>query len=137
CAIWPSLKLRFQNQLPSSMPILCPVSGGPEMTGDTSAAYTNAKELGVGIGGPDLLPYKRSQMNHAYSLMRENHGAIPCAIAVQADDYEYENPQTHRRVTVAELMAFAAGYLRIDYLFWEAREPFYSREVLPALRSRN
>jgi hypothetical protein len=105
--------------------------------GYLSSIYRRARELGVGIGGPDLLPYKRPQMNHAYSLMRESRGAIPSAIAVQADDYSYQNPQTHKTVTIAELLAFARGYLGVNYLFWEATEPFYSQEVVPAFRSGN
>jgi hypothetical protein len=98
------------------------------------AVYRRARELKVGIGGPDLLPFKPGQMNHSYPLIRECDGSVPIGIAVQWGNYEHRNPKTGRRVTTAELVGFAGDYLRADYLFWCTQEPYYSEEVLPFLR---
>jgi hypothetical protein len=55
---------------------------------------------------------------------------------VQQGNYIYRNPKTGRRVTMAELVAFATEYLKVDYIFWCNEEPFYSEELIPFLRSK-
>jgi hypothetical protein len=95
--------------------------------------YQQARELHVGVGGPDLLPYKPGQMKHSYPLIRESDGSIPTGIAVQFGNYEHQNPQTGKRVTIPELLEFATGYLKVDYLFWSTQEPFYTEQLLPFL----
>lgn len=103
------------------------------------SVYREARRLRVGVGGPDLLPYKRGQMNHAYRFLREwssggAAGAAPAGIAVQWGNYEYINPQTGKRVTIPDLVRFADEYLRVRYIFWCMQEPFYSQELLPFIR---
>jgi hypothetical protein len=97
------------------------------------AVYEAGRKLGVGMGGPDLLPYRKGQLDHAYPLLRQSAGTVPTGIAVQDGNYEHRNPKTGRPVSIAELRDFAAGNLRVDYIFWSAQEPFYSRDVLPFL----
>jgi hypothetical protein len=98
--------------------------------------YERAKELKVGVGGPDLLPYKPGQMNHGYPLLRECAGCVPTAIAVQWNNYRHNNPQTGQQVTIPELVAFATDYLKVDYIFWCNQEPFYSEQLIPFLRAQ-
>ena len=98
------------------------------------SVYERARALGVGLGGPDLMPYRRAQMNHAYGLLRESSGMAPTGIAVQWGNYEFENPQTGKRVTIPELVNFATEYLKVDYLFWSTQEPFYTEQVIPFLK---
>ena len=88
----------------------------------------------MGVGGPDLLPYRPGQLGSSYPLIRESAGIVPTGIAVQDGNYEHVNPKTGGRVSIDELITFAVGYLRVDYLFWCTQEPFYSRDVIPALR---
>jgi hypothetical protein len=96
--------------------------------------YQQAKELKVGVGGPDLLPNRRYQLRHSYPLIRDCAGLIPTGIAVQDGNYEYVNPKTGRRVTITELLEFATDYLKVDYIFWGAQEPFYSEQLIPFLK---
>jgi hypothetical protein len=96
--------------------------------------YQRAKESKVGVGGPDLLPYKPGQMNHCYPLLKECAGITPTGIAVQEGNYAHKNPKTGQRITLAELVGFARDYLKVDYLFWCHEEPFYSEELTPFLR---
>ncbi len=98
------------------------------------AVYKAARELKAGVGGPDLLPHRSGQLNHAYPLIRDAAGIIPTGIAVQDGNYEDENPKTGKRVTIPELLKFATEYLKVDYIFWCAQEPFYSEEVIPFLK---
>jgi hypothetical protein len=101
------------------------------------SVYLAAERLGVGVGGPDLLPYKRGQMNHAYRFIRESGGAVPVGIAVQDGNYEWINPQTSRKISIRELIAFAHDFLRADYIFWCTEEPGYSKELIPYLTLRS
>lgn len=95
------------------------------------AVYKAAKELKVGVGGPDVLPHRRPQLNHSYPLIRDASGVVPTGVAVQDGNYEDVNPQTGKRVTVPELLDFATNYLKVDYVFWCTQEPYYSGEVIP------
>jgi hypothetical protein len=100
------------------------------------SVYQQAKEWKVGVGGPDLLPYKRGQMNHSYPLIRECAGKVPTGIAVQEGNYQYKNPKSEQPVTISELVGFATEYLKVDYIFWCTEEPFYSRDLIPFLQAR-
>src|SRR5206468_4628526 len=64
--------------------------------------YQRARELGVGVGGPDLLPYKPGQMSHSYPLIRECAGKVPTGIAVQDGNYQHKNPKSGQLITIAE-----------------------------------
>jgi hypothetical protein len=97
--------------------------------------FRGAKGMGVGVGGPDLLPYKPGQMKHSYPLLREGSGIVPTAIAVQWGNYEHRNPQTGKQVTIAELIEFARDYLKVNYVFWCTQEPFYSDRLIPFLKA--
>jgi hypothetical protein len=93
--------------------------------------YSRAIELGVGVGGPDLLPYRKGQMNHSYPRLEKASGKVPTGIAIQDGNYAYINPKTGKRITLEELNDFATEFLGVRYLFWACQEPFYSSQVLP------
>lgn len=98
------------------------------------AVYQAAKELKIGVGGPDLLPYRPGQLKSSYPLIRDAAGIVPVGIAVQDGNYEDINPKTGKRVTITELLEFATEYLKVDYIFWRPQEPYYSEEVIPFLK---
>jgi hypothetical protein len=99
--------------------------------------YERAMGLKVGVGGPDLLPYKPGQMNHCYPLIRECAGRVPTGIAVQDGNHKHQNPKTAQPVTIPELVEFATEYLKVDYIYWCTEEPFYSQRLVPYLRTQN
>ena len=98
------------------------------------AIYKAAQELKVGVGGPDLLPYRPGQRSHSYPLIRAAAGRVPTGIAVQDGNFEDVNPENRRRITITELVAFATDYLKVDYIFWGTQEPYYSEQVIPFLQ---
>jgi hypothetical protein len=98
--------------------------------------YAHANRIGVGVGGPDLLPNRRGQLNHSYALIPARAAGVVAGIAVQDGNLAETNGATGRQVTVAELYAFALDRLKLDYIFWGTEEPYYSRDVLPFLRAR-
>jgi len=105
-----------------------------EDKGYLRAVYQAAQELKVGVGGPDLLPYRPAQLKSSYPLIREAAGIVPTGIAVQDGNYEDVDPKTGKRITIAELIQFATEYLKVDYIFWCTQEPYYSKEVIPFLK---
>lgn len=100
------------------------------------AVYDAAKELGVGVGGPDLLRYRPGQLKSSYPLIRDASRHVPAGIAVQDGNYAEKDPKTGKRPTVGELLKFATEYLRVDYVFWCTQEPYYSGELIPFLKAR-
>jgi hypothetical protein len=98
------------------------------------SVYRRAKEIKVGVGGPDLLPYKPGQMNHCYPLIRECARKVPTGIAVQHGNYQYTKPKSAQPVTISELAGFATEYLKADYIFWCTQEPLYSQKLIPFLK---
>ena len=105
-----------------------------EDKGYLRAVYQAARESKVGVGGPDLLPYKPGQMGSSYSLIREVGGEVTVGIAVQDGNYEHVNPKTGKRVTIKELIDFANEYLKADYIFWCTEEPYFSSDLVPFIR---
>ena len=97
------------------------------------SVYKAARESGVGVGGPDILPYKPGQMKHSYPLIRESAGVVVTGVAFQDGNYLHVNPKTGKRVTMAEVMDFAENYLKLDYIFWCTEEPYFSHDLIPFL----
>lgn len=101
------------------------------------SVYAEARQLELAMGGPDLRPLRRGQLNHTYAMLRAYRGVAPTGIAVQWGNYEDIDPRTGARITVAELIDFASNSLGVHYIFWEPQEPFFSTDVLPLLRQRD
>jgi hypothetical protein len=97
--------------------------------------YQHADRIGVGVGGPDLLPHRRWQRNHSYPLIAQRGPNTVAGVAIQWGNLADENPTTGRRVTVEELYTFAEDQLRLDYIFWGTQEPYYADKILPFLRT--
>jgi hypothetical protein len=96
--------------------------------------YAHADRIGVGVGGPDLLPHRRGQRNHSYALIAVRGPGVVAGLAVQEGNLEDTDPRTGRPVTAAELHLFARETLRLDYIFWGAQGPHYPHQTLPYLR---
>ena len=98
------------------------------------SVYGHADSIGVGVGGPDLLPHRAGQRNHSYPLIASRGLRTVAGVAVQDGNLDEQDPATGERVTVEELARFAEEELRLDYVFWATEEPYYSNEILPYLR---
>ena len=96
--------------------------------------YAHADSIGMGVGGPDLLPHRRGQQNHSHPLIAGRALHVVAGVAIQDGNFEI-NPATGKQVTAAELLRFAEATLKLNYIFWGTQEPFYSRDVLPLLTS--
>ena len=105
-----------------------------EDKGYLRAVYEAARKLRVGVGGPDLLPYKESQMNNSYPLIRASASDVRVGVAVQDGNYQHVNPKTGKQVTLAEIINFGKEYLGVDYIFWCTEEPYYSEQLIPFMK---
>ena len=94
-----------------------------------------AEVIGVGVGGPDLLPYRDGQRRNSLPLIASRSNRVVAGMAVQDGNLSEVDPNTGRPVTVDALYGIARDRLRLDYLFWGREEPYYSRDVLPFLAS--
>ncbi len=121
-----SIALQYANFMPGEW---------ANSKGYLGAAYKAARDAKVGVGGPDLLPYKPGQMTNSYPLLREAAGIVPVGIAFQDGNQEHINPKTGKRVTIPEAIDFAKEYLRADYIFWCTEEPYFSGELVPFMQS--
>lgn len=98
------------------------------------AVYEHAARIGVGVGGPDLLPHREGQRNHSYPLIAKRARNVVAGVAVQWGNLDDRDPVTGEQVTVDELYRFARDSLHLDYIFWGTQEPYYSDQILPFLR---
>lgn len=99
--------------------------------------YKYGEEIGVGLGGPDLMVTRKGQLNHALKFMHEGHFTVPIGIAVQDGNYfgktgdEKADANTPRQNLVPLLHAFAKDFLRVSYMFWVNQNPYFKEDVLP------
>jgi hypothetical protein len=96
--------------------------------------HAHAAAIGVGVGGPDVLPYRPFQRNNSLSLIEKRPLGVIAAMAVQDGNLADRNRSTGQRIAVAELYEFAVTRLRLNYIFWGTEEPYFTSEVLPFLR---
>ncbi len=134
-AIKESMKV-LKQAFPKSAPILYAnfMFEHREAKSNLKDLYNYAKEIKLGMGGPDIKVYRKYQMENSYPLIRELHGIVPTGVAVQDGNYDIINVKTGKQVTVPEILDFATNYLRLNYIFWCTEEPYYSKEVLPMLK---
>lgn len=100
--------------------------------------YQYGEEIGVGLGGPDLMVTRKGQLNHAYTFMHEGRFTVPIGIAVQDGNYtgttgtdSDHDPKEPRRNLVPILHAFAKDFLKVRYMFWVNQAPYFSEDVMP------
>lgn len=116
-----------------------------EDKGYLRSIYQYGQEIGVGLGGPDLMVQRKGQLNHALAMMHENDYTVPLGIAIQDGNYigktgadleynEHVDKGLNGRDNIVPLLhAFANDFLHINYMFWVNQEPYLSEDVIPCL----
>lgn len=90
-----------------------------------SRSFAFALQHGVGVGGPDVIPYRPAQMHNSYPFFNQYKGKLALiAMAVQEPTLEYINPETKKRFTQAEFRDFARDYLGANIIFWATSSPW-------------
>jgi hypothetical protein len=104
--------------------------------------YQYGEEIGVGLGGPDLMVTRKAQLNNALALMHEGKYTVPIGIAIQDGNYtgktgadldynEAADKKKSRKNIVPLLHAFAKDFLRVSYMFWVNQDPYFKEDVMP------
>lgn len=91
---------------------------------------------GIGIAGPDvhLMPEKINLQTNVYPLYVKYHSIVPTGPDVQWDNYERYNSLVGRANTAEELLLGAISYTNPWYMFWERRDPYFTDDVIPAIK---
>ena len=105
----------------------------PEGPAHLRGIYAHAQAIGVGVGGPDILPFRKWQQSNSLPLIAARASGVIAGMAVQDGNLDDLNPSTGARVSVQDLHRYAAERLRLDYIFWGTQEPYYSEAVVPFL----
>ena len=99
--------------------------------------YQYGEQIGVGLGGPDLMVTRKAQLNHTLAMMHEGHYTVPLGIAVQDGNYfgktgdEKDDRENESRQNLVPLLhAFAKDFLRVSYMFWANQKPYFKEDVL-------
>ena len=90
-----------------------------------SRTFALAQERRIGLGGPDIVPWRKGQMKNSYPFFNRYKGKLSLvAMAVQQPTLTYRNPATGNPFTQAEFLEFARDYLGVDIIFWSATSPW-------------
>jgi hypothetical protein len=128
-----SITMQYANFMPGEwLPL--------EDKGYLRSIYNYGQEIGVGLGGPDLMVKQRGQLNHTIAMMHEAKFTVPLGIAIQDGNYIGETGNTSlvtdRENIVPLLHAFAKDFLKVKYMFWAYQEPYFSKDVIPCFTTK-
>jgi hypothetical protein len=102
--------------------------------------YQYGQEIGVGLGGPDLMIKRTGQLNHTIAMMHEGKFSVPLGIAIQDGNYIEETGNDNvvrNRVNIVPILhAFAKDFLKVKYMFWVCQEPYFSEDVIPCFQPK-
>ena len=106
-----------------------------EDEGYLRSIYELGEEIGVGLGGPDLMFKRKGALNHTIAMMHEHDYTAPLGIAIQDGNYIGQTASDEvvrdRANIVPVLHAFAKDFMNVDYMFWVDQEPYFTEDVLP------
>lgn len=81
--------------------------------------FKYAKNNNIGLGGPDIVPYKKAHMKNSYPFFHKYKDKLALvAMAVQEPTMTYINPETKKPFTKDEFIDFAVNYLGSNIIFW-------------------
>ena len=90
-----------------------------------SRAFEFASHRGIGLGGPDIVPYQKGQMKNSYPFFNQYKGKLNfVGMAVQEPTLTYTNKKTGQPFTKDEFVEFATDYLGVDAVFWSVETPW-------------
>lgn len=101
-----------------------------------SRLFSYATAHQIGLGGPDVVPYRKSHMQNSYPFFHKAKGKLLIGMAIQEPDYTYKNPVTGNPYTFNDFYNFTENYLGANILFWNTQEPFFSNQLAPKLNAQ-
>lgn len=101
-----------------------------------SRLFAYAMRNQIGLGGPDVVPYRTTHMKNSYPFFHMFKEKLLVGMAIQEPDYTYINPKTGGYYRFLDFYNFTRDYLGAKIFFWNIQEPFFSNELLPKLNSQ-
>lgn len=98
-----------------------------------SRFFSYAMSHDIGLGGPDIVPYREAHMKNSYPFFHKLKNKLLTSMAIQEPDYTYKNPNTGESYTFADFYQFTKNYLGANIIFWNIQEPFFSNQLTPKL----
>lgn len=90
-----------------------------------SRLFELAAANNIGLGGPDIVPWRKGQMKNSYPFFNQYKGKLDfVGMAVQEPTLTYKNDKTGKPFTKDEFIAFADDYLGVDAVFWSLETPW-------------
>lgn len=134
--------LHLRNAFPDSVIVIqylnwLPGTGAYLLDSLRALADFSAGLVNCGFGGPDnkIQISPNPAFTWVMTFQHEYDGRALLANATQWNDYGYINPYTLKRVTAEDILRYSVDTLKDDYIFWLDREPYFSDDVIPALRA--
>ncbi len=100
-----------------------------------SRLFFYASHHQIGLGGPDVLPYRDAQMQNSYPFFSQYKGQLLTVMAIQEPDNTYKNPATGDGYQFSDFYKFSKNYLGATVLFWHVQNPYFSEQLLPHLNT--
>jgi len=98
--------------------------------------FTYAMNHQIGLGGPDVVPYRMAHIKNSYPFFHNFKGKLLTGMAIQEPDYTYKNPETGDYYTFSDFYNFTRDYLGATILFWNVEEPFFTNQLVPKLNAQ-
>ena len=77
-----------------------------------SRAFAYAAAHDIGMGGPDIDPFRPAQMKNSYRFLNAYRGKLELvAMSVQEPDLDFIDPRTGKPFTKDDFTTFARDYL--------------------------
>lgn len=89
----------------------------------------------IGIGSPDMLLSNNGLLDVVFPQYLKYHDLVPTGPDVQWGNYEKINTGLGRPNTAEELLLGAIKHTNPWYIFWQNRDPYFSEDVVPAIRN--
>ncbi|AOJ10258.1 hypothetical protein [Burkholderia mayonis] len=90
-----------------------------------SRLFSFASQNRIGLGGPDIVPWKKGQMKNAYPFFNRYKGKLALvAMSVQEPTLTYTNPRTRKPFTRDAFVDYAQDYLGANLIFWSTKSPW-------------
>lgn len=94
-------------------------------TGAFTRSFNYYAEHGVGVGGPDLIPHKKTQEDNAYPFIYNYRNKLPITvIAVQEPDLKANKTDAGDKSTKEDFVEYATNNLAIKIIFWALSSPW-------------
>lgn len=125
-----AISIGGRKAFPSKTVVLQPNWGPPDPVMMRQWLTTN----GIGFGIPDVVLDDRT-ITQVFPDFIKYHIEVPTGTDVQWDNYERYSSALGRNFTSAEILDGTVKGANPWYMFWEKRDPYFIRDVIPAVRN--